>query len=342
MLTNRRIQILKAIVDEFIATAEPVGSKTLMEKYSLPYSSATIRNDMQYLEEAGYLEKTHTSSGRIPSVEGYKFYCEHLIENKFDPKMEVALQQVYDENMNVDSVIQATCNVLSQMTNLTSGVLGPDARKQKLEHVKLFPIDERNAVCVFITDTGYTETKNFKFEDAVSVDDIQNCCGILNARLNGTCIVDLVEKLEAIRPLLAAHVVRHDLLFKAFVQAFVRFASENVYFSGKANMLYQPEFNDIEKLRNLMKMLDDNTIWRTLNCECKNSLMLGNDEMGITWLDDVAVVKRSFHLNTEEEGQLMIVGPSRMNYEQILSMLDMTSSMIENIYGGNDDRKRKK
>ena len=197
MLTNRRIQILKAIVDEFVQTAEPVGSKTLMEKYNLPYSSATIRNDMQYLEEVGYLEKMHTSSGRIPSTLGYKFYCEHLMENKVDPTMEYALQQIYnDDNMNVESVIQATCNVLSQMTNLTTGVLGPDAHNQRLEHVKLFPISDRSAVCVFITDNGYTETKNFQFEEAISVDDIQNCCDILNDRLKGSYINDLVDKME--------------------------------------------------------------------------------------------------------------------------------------------------
>ena len=114
MLTNRRIQILKAIVDEFIQTAEPVGSKTLMEKYNLPYSSATIRNDMQYLEEYGYLEKTHTSSGRIPSTEGYKFYCEYLLENKTNPKMEVALQKIYNNDaLGIEDVIQASCDVLS-------------------------------------------------------------------------------------------------------------------------------------------------------------------------------------------------------------------------------------
>lgn len=340
MLTNRRIQILKAIVDEFVQTAEPVGSKTLMEKYNLPYSSATIRNDMQYLEEVGYLEKMHTSSGRIPSTLGYKFYCEHLMENKVDPTMEYALQQIYnDDNMNVESVIQATCNVLSQMTNLTTGVLGPDAHNQRLEHVKLFPISDRSAVCVFITDNGYTETKNFQFEEAISVDDIQNCCDILNDRLKGSYINDLVDKMELIKPLLAANVVRHDLLFKAFVQAFMKFANENLYIAGQNNMLYQPEFSDIEKLKHLTRMIEDKSIWSNITKQGTTKLLMSNDDVDITWLDDVAVIKRNFHLNDEETGQLMIVGPQRMNYEKIVSMLDCTSKMIEKVYGGNNGRK---
>ena len=340
MLTNRRIQILKAIVDEFIQTAEPVGSKTLMEKYNLPYYSATIRNDMQYLEEYGYLEKTHTSSGRIPSTEGYKFYCEYLLENKTNPKMEVALQKIYNNDaLGIEDVIQASCDVLSEMTNLTTGVLGPDARKQRLEHVKLFPVSDRSAVCVFITDTGHTETKNFKFDQEISVDDIQNCCNILNDRLKGTYIENLADKMESIRPVLAAHVVRHDLLFKAFVQAFAKFANDNIYFSGQSKMLYQPEFSDIEKLRNFMNMLDNSSIWRTLTGENNTRLMLPNEGFDITWVDDVAVVKQSFRINDDEQGQLMIVGPARMDYEKIVSMLDSTTKMIEHIYGGNNGRK---
>ena len=124
MLTPRRIEIFKAIVDEFVQTAEPVGSKTLMEKYQLPYSSATIRNDMMVLEEMGLLEKTHTSSGRVPSTKGYKFYCEHLMEHRVDNQLEVAVrQQLASKPLNLDDAIRESCNILSQMTNLTSGVL---------------------------------------------------------------------------------------------------------------------------------------------------------------------------------------------------------------------------
>ena len=133
MLTSRQEVILKVIVEEFIKTAEPVGSKLLVEKYGINYSSATIRNEMNYLETEGLLEKTHTSSGRVPSTLGYRYYVEHLMDhdNSVDEKYE--LQTVLaDNNVPLEDVIQRSCDILSSMTNLTSVVLGPDANKQTL------------------------------------------------------------------------------------------------------------------------------------------------------------------------------------------------------------------
>ena len=125
MLTPRRIEIFKAIVDEYIKTGEPVSSKALQQRHKMSYSSATIRNDMQALEEMGYLEKTHTSSGRIPSTAGYKFYCENLLdEAQIDKKMEVAIKSAFDvSNFNLDEAVQQSCRIISEMTNMTTGAI---------------------------------------------------------------------------------------------------------------------------------------------------------------------------------------------------------------------------
>jgi heat-inducible transcriptional repressor len=333
MLTPRRIEIFKAIVDEYIKTAEPVGSKTLQSKYKLPYSSATIRNDMQVLEEMGYLEKTHTSSGRIPSTLGYKFYCENLLKNSsIDKKMEIAIRNAFEaSNLNMAEAVEQSCRILSEMTNMTAGAIGPDSSTQRLEHLKLFPIDERNAVVVMITNTAHTETKNFRFDDDVPFKDLEACTDILNQHLHGVPITELADRMEELRPELAAAVQRHDMLFTAFVQAFVRFASENVYFSGKDRMLYQPEFEDITKLKKLMSMLDDSSMWRNLGSD-GHALMTTARGAELTWYNDVAIVRSSFRVNDSEHGQLMVVGPSRMNYEQIVSMLDYVAQMIEQMY----------
>ncbi|MBR2676561.1 MAG: heat-inducible transcription repressor HrcA [Solobacterium sp.] len=333
MLTPRRIEIFKAIVDEYIKTADPVGSKTLQTKYKLPYSSATIRNDMQVLEEMGYLEKTHTSSGRIPSTQGYKFYCENLLKNaSVDKKMEVAIRNAFEvSNLNISEAVEHSCRILSEMTNMTTGAIGPDSSSQRLEHLKLFPIDERNAVVVMITNTGHTETKNFRFEEAVPLKDLETCTDILNKHLHNVPITELPDKMEEIRPELASVVQRHDLLFTAFVQAFVRFASENVYFSGKDRMLYQPEFEDINKLKELMMMLDDSTVWRRLGSN-EHAVVTTTKGAELTWVNDVAIVRSTFRVNDSESGQLMVVGPSRMNYEQIVGMLDYVAQMIEKMY----------
>ena len=341
MLTPRRIEIFKAIVDEFIKTAEPVGSKTLQKKYRLPYSSATIRNDMQVLEEMGYLEKTHTSSGRIPSTLGYKFYCENMLgEANVDDRMELAIREAFDaQNMNIEEAVQTSCRILSEMTNMTTGAIGPDSSRQTLEHIKLFPINERNAVCVFITNTGHTETKTFHFEADVPFSDIETCTDILNSRLRGTPINELADKMNEIRADMSAVVKQHELLFTAFVKAFVRFASESVYFSGKDRMLYQPEFEDITKLKQLMTMLNDTSDWRRIGSQANAVAVTTKRGAELTWFDDVAVVRSTFRVNDTEQGQLMVVGPSRMDYDQIISMLQYAARMIEKMYtaGGKDE-----
>ena len=333
MLTPRRIELFKAIVDEYIRTAEPVGSKTLQVKYKLPYSSATIRNDMQVLEEMGYLEKTHTSSGRIPSTQGYKFYCENLLKNSsIDKKMEVAIRNAFEiSNLSISEAVQQSCRILSEMTNMTTGAIGPDNSAQRLEHIKLFPIDERNAVVVMITSTGHTETKNFHFDEDVSFRDIENCTDILNQRLRNVPIANLAERMEDLRPELAAAVQRHDLLFAAFVKAFVKFASDNVYFSGKDRMLYQPEFENIAKLKELMMMLDDSAVCKKIGSD-ERAVMTTTRGAQLTWYNDVAIVRSTFRVSEEESGQLMVVGPSRMNYERVVSMLDYVAQMIEKMY----------
>lgn len=341
MLTPRRIEIFKAIVDEFIKTAEPVGSKTLQQKYNLSYSSATIRNDMQVLEEMGYLEKMHTSSGRIPSTLGYKFYCENLLGNSsLDKKMEVAIRDAFEaSNMNIEEAVRHSCSILSEMTNMTAGAIGPDSSTQTLEHIKLFQIDARNAVCVFITNTGHTETKNFRFEEDIPFKDIETCTDILNSKLKGVKITDLAKRMEEIRPDLDSVVQRHDLLFTAFVKAFVKFASENVYFSGKDRVLYQPEFEDINKLKELMMMFDDSNVWKELHANEKAIAMKTKQGSQLTWYNDLAVVRSSFKINDTESGELMVVGPTRMNYDMVISMLEYAARMIEKMYNriGDED-----
>ncbi len=338
MLTPRRIEIFKAIVDEYIRTAEPVGSKTLQQKYKLPYSSATIRNDMQILEEMGYLEKTHTSSGRIPSTQGYKFYCENMLDSSsIDKKMEVAIRDAFDASaLNIDDAVRVSCNIMSEMTNLTAGAIGPDSSSQRLAHIKLLPLDERNAVCVFVTDTGHTETKNFRFETDISVKDIESCTDLINSKLRGVPISELPERMEELKPSFNILIQQHEVLFTAFVQAFIKFASENVYFSGKDKMLYQPEFEDINKLKELMNLLNDSSVWRSVH-ENENAVAIRtNKGAELTWFNDVAVVKSSFKVNENESGQLMVVGPSRMNYDKIVSMIEYAAQMIEKMYKKRD------
>ena len=333
LLTNRQIAIFKAIVDEFTKTAEPVGSKRLIDLLDFSCSSATIRNEMAALEEMGLLEKTHTSSGRIPSSKGYRFYVENLMEKQLDEGIKDSLQEVFRQrHFSMDEVVKKSCEILSQMTSLTSVVLGPESRYQTLQHVQLFPLTERSAVAVFITDHGHTENKTFHFQADASLEDIKTCCNILNDKLVGTPICNVVERMKEIEPLIASHVARHEVLFEAFVSAFMKFASEHVYCSGQSNMLYQPEFADIEKLKELMKMLEDSSLFRQIaNHEGNVAIEIGG-ENNLIQMDNVAVVSSRFKMNDKEEGELMIVGPTRMQYNRVVALMEYMSKVLEDMY----------
>lgn len=331
MLTKRQVEILRAIVDEFIATAEPVGSKTLMSKYHLPYSSATIRNDMQALEEIGYLEKTHTSSGRIPSTNGYRFYCQYLMENKLDESMEVMLSSIFtDTTLNFEDAMDKTCNVLSRMTNLTTGSLGPEANGQRLAHIRLFPMSDTSAIVVIITDLGHTENRTFSFDSQTDMEDLCKCCDLLNDRLQGTPLSELIDRMESIKPLLVEQFGKAEMLYKAFVSAFIKFSKERVNFTGTENLMYQPEFNDIEKLKAVVSMLkDDDNVSKLTG---QNSIALKTSEKNeLIWVDDMAIVSSSFKINNED-AKLMVVGPSRMDYDSITSMLSYITEKMEKYF----------
>lgn len=337
MLSERQDVILKTIIDEFTRTAEPVGSKTLMLLLEVQVSSATLRNEMAKLEELGLLEKTHTSSGRIPSSKGYRYYVENLMEKQLDDEIQNTLTTIFHErHYSMEEIIKKSCDILSQMTNLTSVVLGPETKTQTLEHIQMFPINERSAVCVFITNHGHTENKTFHFDENVSLSDIQTCCNLLNDKLCGTPISNVIEKMEEIKPLLDTQIARHEVLFQAFVSAFVKFATDNVYTSGTSNMLYQPEFSDIVKLRELMKMLEDTSIWRRLGNSEENVVVRIGNSNEVLPMDNVSVVSSKFKINEDEEGQLMVVGPTRMPYNKVVALMEYMAKVIEEMYSENE------
>ncbi len=237
--------------------------------------------------------------------------------------------------MNIEDAIKESCRMISDMTNLTSGMLGPDSGRQTLEHLKVFPIDKRTAVCVFITSSGYTESKTFNFQDDVSLDDIENCTEILNDRLKGTAIVDLPERLESLRPILVDSIQRYELLFNAFSGAFVKFASENLYFDGTEKMMYQPEYADIDKLKKISRYFSDSRIFRNLiDSKSDGNAIVAHTSKGteLLWKDDMAIITSEIHLNKEDNARLLVVGPRRMEYNRVISLLNLITKEIEDMF----------
>ncbi len=343
-LTQRQKIIFKTIVEEFTRCAEPIGSKTLMDLLDFPVSSATIRNEMAKLEKFGLLEKTHTSSGRVPSQKGYRYYVEHLMVTDLDLPTKNSLQQVFSQrHFSLEEVVEKSCTMLSDMTNLTSIVLGPNGSNQSLQSVQLVPINKQSAVAIIVTDSGHVENKIFSFKQDVSEKDLEVCCDIFNQQLKGTMISEVVEKMEEIKPLMAARISRSEVLFEAFVTAFMKFASEKVAVHGRSNMLYQPEFSDLNKLKELMTALENGEIFHKWTDQAGNVAIHVGERNEVLQIGDVSVISTKFHCKNDEEGQLMVVGPNRMQYSKVVALMDYMSDVIEDVFmeGGNEDERRK-
>lgn len=334
MLDKRLLEILKVVIDEYVETTEPVSSKTLVEKYKLPYSSALIRNEMAVLEQEGYLSKTHTSSGRVPTTKGYQFYCDHMLERDLEEEVKNSISNIFSNTVNVEDAIKESCRVITDMTKLTSGVLGPDDNTQTLEHIQVVPIDDSSAVCIFVTNTGHTENKLFKFDDDVTSEDIKKCTDILNERLKGTPISELIIKLTSLKPILVQSIKKHELVFNAFLNAFAKFASEKLYLNGTSNLMYQPDFTDFENLKKIMTMFDKPEILKNIleKRDDQEFMSLIPNGPELIWKDDLAIVTSQIRIGKEDNGRIIVLGPRRMEYNRVVSLVDFITKQIEEIY----------
>lgn len=340
MLTRSDL-ILKYIVEYFIKTATPVGSHTLIENFDLSYSSATIRNEMAHLENLGYIEKTHASSGRVPSAEGYRYYVKYLRDanpSDVDEQLKNQLALILDKrSKSIEEVLKESCEILSHMTNLASVVLGPNANEEHLASIQLIPLSKNSASCVFVTDKGYVENKTFVFDEEVSLDDVKKCVDLINERIKGTAISGLVDKMEAIKPLIESMIHSNDAIYRAFAEALLKFTNDRMTLYGREKLLDHPEFNsDIQKFKEMMKFIDSPELLR--NLISKNDSLdvhIGKDEEGLG-LDDVSFVTKKISIGDDHEGTITLVGPSRMDYDKIVNALEYLAEQISDIYGEKD------
>jgi heat-inducible transcriptional repressor len=340
---TRSDTILKYIVEYFIKNAQPVGSHTLIDEYKLPYSSATIRNEMFALEKMGFIEKTHSSSGRVPSSKGYRYYCEHLRDKNVDEQLKNSLQVVLEQKVrSIEEVIKESCEILSHMTNLVSVVNGSSETIERLANVQLIQIGENTLTAVFVTDKGYVENKTFIIPTSIKANEVVDCVKILNDRLKGTPVNELVDKVEALKPILNDYVVSHDIVYQALLETFIRFAGDRLSLYGRDELFNHPEFkNDAEKLQEVYKLLNDKSLFREVNNEAKNTkedeVLLNIGETN----PDVSMVTTKFKIGNGEESTITLLGPTRMDYDKVLSALEYLTEELNKYFeelnkGGND------
>ena len=225
MLTSRQEKVLELIIKNYVKSVNPVGSKLICDE--LDCSSATIRNEMAFLEDEGYLEKTHTSSGRIPSEKGYRYYVDNLMKPKEMTGEDVLkLQTIFDnKSLVLSDVITRSMEIISEITNCTSVVLGTSSLNNRLKQVEVVPFDDDKVIAIVITDKGHVEHKELSVGKNVSTNEVKKVVELINKLLVGTPLNEVSSKLEfEIKPIIANYVQSHEALYQVFYNAFSEFS----------------------------------------------------------------------------------------------------------------------
>ncbi|MCM3698577.1 heat-inducible transcriptional repressor HrcA [Paenibacillus macerans] len=332
MLTERQRMILTALVDDYIRSAEPVGSRSISKRGDVGYSPATIRNEMADLEELGFLEQPHTSAGRIPSIKGYRYYVDHLTPlNLITPEELKTLKAFFAEKLNAaEQLIQHAGTILSHMTNYTSILLGPEVFHTSLRHFQLLPLNENTAVAILVTNTGQVENKTVSIPAGVSVSEMERVVNLLNVKLAGLPIYKLKTALyNEIGQEMQRHIEHFEELMKVLDQVLGSGSDgQRLFLSGATNMLTQPEFRDVDKVKSILDLLEETpTLTKMMSSASLGSgiqVRIGteNDHEAFA---NCSLITATYQIEGETVGTIGILGPTRMEYGRVIRILDILS-----------------
>ncbi len=328
MISERQTQLLKIIVEEYIKTAKPVGSKAICD--ILDCSSATVRNEMSFLEDIGLLEKTHTSSGRIPSEKGYRYYVDNImVPKEMTGDDMLKLQTIFKNNSLVLSdVIMKSLEIVSELTNCTLISLGNSSMDNIVSKVEVIPISRTNLVAIIVTDKGHVENRNFNVDEGISPLEIKQTVDLINKYVVGTPLEEVLSKLEfEVKPIINENVQYQKQLFDAFCNFINDVTSESdIKMSGASNILKQPEFSDTNKIRSILEKFEDKEFIKNIKEEESGiNVYIGSES---EFDDDVSIIKTKYNVDGVE-GTIALIGPTRIEYDRIITLLDYIKKNID-------------
>jgi len=328
-MDERQEKLLREIVESYIKNVKPVGSQALCDKFNL--SSATIRNEMASLEKLGYLEKNHISSGRIPSEKGYRYYVENLMKPKeLNGEDMLKLQTIFqNQQLQVSDAINKCMEIIAELTNYTSVVLGKSSSDNNLQQVNIIPLENNQVIAVVCTNKGIVENKKFTIPETIYMDELVKTCEIINKMLVGTPIDEVSERLEfEVKPVISKTIKQYEAVYEIFYSAFNDFTknSSNVFFSGKSNILKQPEYNSVDDVKNIInKFEDESFINKIEEVDEGINVYIGEEN---EFDPNVTVIKSKYNINGEE-GTIAIIGPKRMEYDKVIGLLEYLNTELD-------------
>lgn len=331
MISERQLKILKWVVEEYVRTAEPVGSKALANQPDFDYSSATIRNDMAVLEEQGYLLKTHTSSGRVPSVKGYKLYVSGVLERKEQENNFPMIDEIFRRNeTSKDDAIKESMDLVSQLTNYASVALGSSSYSAKIKNLQIVKLSDFSAVMVMVTDQGYVESKKIMIPDSINFRDIEKVIRLLNETLHECPINEIDSRLKHIQNSdeIQKSIEYYDELVGVFIRAVSDMVQDKYFVSGQTNILNFPEFQDLDKVKNIFNVMNERNIFKVVSINSNDiTVNIGNDNQ-IKAMEDCTVISVPYDNGNGQRGAIAVIGPTRMEYQKVIPLLDYIAKYL--------------
>ena len=332
-LDARKQKVLEAIVIDYIATAEPVGSRTIARKYNLGVSPATIRNEMADLEEMGLIEQPHTSAGRIPSDTGYRYYVDCLMKRAIiAEEVQALIERAFQTKIKqLEDLIQIVGKVLSQITNCTALVLAPQIGKSTLQLIQLMLIEPGKALVVIVTDSGRIENKVLEIPENLTKEDLELVSKILNDKFKGISLNEWKQIM--LRDLYSQLITQKKVLtlILELIDTILTVDNEDkVYLGGTLNILNQPEFKDVTKVRNLFELLEKEDVLRELlkdNSGDEVTVRIGTENK-YEVMQDCSIITATYRLNGEVIGTIGVLGPTRMHYSKAVSIVEYLTQVL--------------
>ena len=339
-LDERKEKILKAIIQTYLETGEPVGSRTISKYSDLKLSSATIRNEMSDLEEMGYILQPHTSAGRIPSDKGYRLYVDTMLDDKAQEVHDMKAE-LTEKAGKIDDLLKRVAKLLAVNTNYATMVSGPRYASKKVKFIQLTLVDERSLLVVIVLDNNVVKNKMIHMEDSMDQETLLRLNFIMNTTLNGLDVMDMnLAVIQKIKEQMGAHNSVIDSVLEIIGSALTEDEDLEIYTSGATNILKYPELADKSNAAQILSAFEEK---KDLNEWIEQEPVGQNDdnhaiqvyiggETQVESMKDCSLVTATYRIDDGVYGKVGIVGPKRMDYDKVVATLQSMMEQLDDIF----------
>ena len=347
-MSDRKKKILQIVVDEYINTAVPVSSKNIAEKHLQGVSSATVRNELASLEELGYLTQFHTSGGRVPSPQAYRFYIEELMEkgNLSDSDLDYIEKAFSDKSNDVEHLIKNVSKVISDLTDYTSVAIGPHNDEERIRNLALLACGEGKALLVIVTGTRMLRDSFIDIPEGMTDEELSNASHVIGKLFEGKALSEVKDVEEEVLSEFGQYrQVMHEVIDA--LKEYTRPRDEDVVLTGADKIFNHPEYEDIENVKNFLTVISDKDKIAELIGDGDDEIQI-NVKIGSSGdadvPDDCSVVTATYSAGGKNLGTYGVIGPIRMDYTKVITVLENVGKALEGIVGSRgkdkkDDRK---